>query len=754
MANLNDVLQGLVNLNSKMANNINSLLDSVGEGFLDVGELTKNDNILTLKNAVILVNGTAIKIEELSTSFEGDKICFLEYDVDKNLKLTTFEVVDENFNYDLSLYLATSKYFALARQFGDVYEDRREADNASENASIVSALKNAGSLKAVDYEEGLDLDLDIGIDLGDLDLNGVVKAIDVEDGTIEDVDIDYVTKAELDETLANLGVDTTVDYVFQEELENYVTKEELDNLDVNVDLSAYATKEELSAYATKEELNEAKTEADEEIQAILTDHINPMKDNYQLKNDTTLQTSDKTIVGAINELFQSANNGKELIASSIGEPLSSDQTFQAMSTDIDSLLGTFKANMMNSGVTVEANDKFKQLIDKLANLNDAGGSNIQVISGEYDFDQMVSKVFTLTDDYTYSISINPSLGYIELEFDTPPILIYVENYVHLKLASIADYEFVSNSIYDTVLNNEVVLSTYNYGDSVPQGDIYHVHPIIEDNKYTIPVSIDIYEDAYVDQDYTPTLQDKHCRWVAVCGDNTEDTTLRDSLASILQGEGVSVTEEDDMASLISKVDIEFDKQVTPQGTAESSDVAQGKTFINSTGELLTGTGALLNLPGLVYDYGNLDTTLIGEFKVQYYYGGSTGYTYNDDHIYIKNAATNDQSSANNIIVSDKMFPLETFTEVRITYKTNDYTEGDNASFSTYYTKMSDSNPTLIIVYDNEVTLAKSTSITTQVISLSNTDRPHGFRFYVPGYWISSGGNSNSCYLYVYKIEFC
>ena len=48
-------------------------------------------------------------------------------------------------------------------------------------------------------------------------------------------------------------------------------------------------------------------------------------------------------------------------------------------------------------------------------------------------------------------------------------------------------------------------------------------------------------------------------WYAI-GVGEEDTTLRDSLASILEDEGVSVTEEDDMASLITKVDEEFDNK--------------------------------------------------------------------------------------------------------------------------------------------------------------------------------------------------
>jgi hypothetical protein len=62
-----------------------------------------------------------------------------------------------------------------------------------------------------------------------------------------------------------------------------------------------------------------------------------------------------------------------------------------------------------------------------------------------------------------------------------------------------------------------------------------------------------------------------------------------NLYNVLEEEGVSVTEEDDMSSLISKVDEEFDKQVIPEGTAVASNVDKGKTFINSTGKVVTGT---------------------------------------------------------------------------------------------------------------------------------------------------------------------
>ena len=69
-----------------------------------------------------------------------------------------------------------------------------------------------------------------------------------------------------------------------------------------------------------------------------------------------------------------------------------------------------------------------------------------------------------------------------------------------------------------------------------------------------------------------------------------------NLRIILTDEGVNVTEEDTMDSLITKVDEEFDRKVVPQGTAVESDVRAGKTFINSTGELLKGTA---NIPQII-----------------------------------------------------------------------------------------------------------------------------------------------------------
>lgn len=93
----------------------------------------------------------------------------------------------------------------------------------------------------------------------------------------------------------------------------------------------------------------------------------------QPKQDDTLNTEDKTITGAINELeqeinnlFQSANNGKQLIANAIGRPLDASDTFGAMSTDITSYIkNELKKTLTDEGVTVNSTDDFLALIEKV-----------------------------------------------------------------------------------------------------------------------------------------------------------------------------------------------------------------------------------------------------------------------------------------------------------------------------------------------------------------------------------------------------
>ena len=294
-----------------------------------------------------------------------------------------------------------------------------------------------------------------------------------------------------------------------------------------------------------------------------------------------LLTNDKTIVGAINEVFQSANNGKELIANAIGEPLSSEDTFSAMSNDINSLLATFKTNMMNNGITVESSDRFKQLIDKIATMVEEGsGKGIQMTSGE--INSLSNNTYTTFDGlysgYVYGSGWN-RCNYIELSLNFTPTIILVQSTITTSGSS--SFTIYSTTTYDNFSKNGIV-SKAEFTCSATannDGSLLHFSPKIEKGKYILPVR------AYNTNYPIGTIQ---CTWLAI-GVGEEDTTLRDSLASILQEEGVNVTENDSMASLISKVADELNRQVVPQGNAVANDVLSGKTFINSTGNIITGT---------------------------------------------------------------------------------------------------------------------------------------------------------------------
>ena len=252
-----------------------------------------------------------------------------------------------------------------------------------------------------------------------------------------------------------------------------------------------------------------------------------------IKNNTgdisQLNTSNKSsLVAAINELFQSANNGKELIASAIGEPLSSNDTFSAMSNDINGLLSTFKTNMMNAGVAVESSDKFKSLINKIKGLTEGeGNKGIQYTEGIFGQNSL-----TKSQEFTLELNFVPSLFFIG----------------PLSVNDHYDGTFVSN-IYVSNLYQVDVNNPHYTGES---GHIIFSINNLSQNGLLFNISNPGVWESSVVGDF---------KWYAI-GIGEEDTTLRDSLASILQEEGVNVTEEDDMASLIGKVDSEFTKDNT------------------------------------------------------------------------------------------------------------------------------------------------------------------------------------------------
>ena len=244
--------------------------------------------------------------------------------------------------------------------------------------------------------------------------------------------------------------------------------------------------------------------------------------NNKIGNLDSLETDAKgNMVQAINELVEKLDNsaeienGKELIANAVGEPLTAEESFNEMSSDINSLLSTFKTNMMNNGITVESGDKFKALIDKIATMVEEGsGKGIQYASG-------------ITSNNFSNVQINGvNFTCLNISLNFKPTILIVRNH--------GNYGFYIEDFYPDNFNIVTVDNGYDEYRNVKNYEIDKGN-----NNYSIPIG-------YVIQKETTYY------WAVGVGE--EDTTLRDSLADILENKGVDVTEEDDMASLITKVD--------------------------------------------------------------------------------------------------------------------------------------------------------------------------------------------------------
>lgn len=77
-------------------------------------------------------------------------------------------------------------------------------------------------------------------------------------------------------------------------------------------------------------------------------------------------TSDgKTVEEGIESLKSNVNNGKTVLATTIGTPIASTDTFAQMGSKIDTLTNTFKNKLTGVGVDVIPSDKMSNLINKI-----------------------------------------------------------------------------------------------------------------------------------------------------------------------------------------------------------------------------------------------------------------------------------------------------------------------------------------------------------------------------------------------------
>ena len=284
----------------------------------------------------------------------------------------------------------------------------------------------------------------------------------------------------------------------------------------------------------------------------------------------TLSTENKdSLVAAVTEIY-----GKNIIAEAIGEPLAVTDTFSEMGSEINSLLSSFKTNMMNSGVTVESGDKFKQLIEKIKGLTEGeGNKGIQYtkLTGQWEIQSNQS-----TGNKTISIPLG-------LDFTPSIIICYFPTY--------AAYGFGGGAYFYNLSGQQNVIVTNN----IPYINAQNSNSKMEITNISSE-SISISNGFYTPDGERYYFLGGICTEIYAIGIGEEDTTLRDSLASILQEEGVEVTEEDDMASLITKVDEEFEdtKNTLAELMQKGGYDITGEEGIDSLLELLTAQGITVN----------------------------------------------------------------------------------------------------------------------------------------------------------------
>lgn len=85
---------------------------------------------------------------------------------------------------------------------------------------------------------------------------------------------------------------------------------------------------------------------------------------------TTLSTTEKSnLVGAINELFTNANNGKQNWVDVIGSPLLNTDTFATLMSKTQTLKNNMATNLTNKGQSSVGTEGLDNLISKIANIN-------------------------------------------------------------------------------------------------------------------------------------------------------------------------------------------------------------------------------------------------------------------------------------------------------------------------------------------------------------------------------------------------
>ncbi|MFJ8529978.1 hypothetical protein [Bacillus sp. NPDC094106] len=154
---------------------------------------------------------------------------------------------------------------------------------------------------------------------------------------------------------------------------------------------------------------------------IVDEELHKLKANQG--NLSLLKTTDKSnFVNSLNELFTNADNGKKAIATVVGSPATSNDTFDQLKTHIQNAKNKGAANLTLKGTPASGTESLDSLMSKIANISTKmvlplstleSISNIfatslqtgEVTNNEYYFTSRVSNFDTTTTHYPTTIKL-------------------------------------------------------------------------------------------------------------------------------------------------------------------------------------------------------------------------------------------------------------------------------------------------------------------------------------------------------------
>ncbi|ASN68302.1 putative tail fiber protein [uncultured Caudovirales phage] len=99
------------------------------------------------------------------------------------------------------------------------------------------------------------------------------------------------------------------------------------------------------------------------------DELYPITTANNVKVSSISGLTGTDVQSCLQNLFTFADNGKKNIATVIGSPLTSTDTFDSMKSKIQTLKNTFASNLTSKGQSSSGSDTLNNLINKIVNIN-------------------------------------------------------------------------------------------------------------------------------------------------------------------------------------------------------------------------------------------------------------------------------------------------------------------------------------------------------------------------------------------------